>query len=118
MCRTFPEMIENRELKHYSARLKVFVQETGELLGYAEDLHIKGMKIKSNEPISDKKEIQIWFGASEKDEEEKRISLATYRIWSGFSDAVPRRYYSGLHFIDPTEEALVSIKALINELFE
>ncbi len=52
-------MIENRKLKRYSAHLKIFEQETGELLGYAEDLHIKGMKIKSKEPISDKKEIQI-----------------------------------------------------------
>jgi len=36
-----------RKLKRYSVRLKVFEQETGELLGYAENLHIDGMKIKS-----------------------------------------------------------------------
>ncbi len=67
------KLIENRKLKRYSVRLKVFTQETGELLGYAENLHTEGMKIKSKEPIPDEKEMQIWFVASREDEEEKRI---------------------------------------------
>jgi len=96
----------------------VFTQETGELLGYAENLNIEGMRIKSKEPIPDKKEIQIWFGASKENEEERRISLIAYRIWSSFSDTVPRHYYSGLHFTNPSEEALDSIQALIDELSE
>ena len=73
-------MTENRKLTRYSVRLKVFSQETGELLGYAEDFHTEGMKIKSKEPVPDKKEIQIWFGVIGKNEEEKRITLTAYRI--------------------------------------
>jgi len=111
-------LTENRKLKRYSVRLKVFTQETGEVLGYAEDLNVKGMKIQSEESIPDKKEIQIWIGASREDEEKGRISLTAYRMWSSFSDTVPRYYYSGLHFIDPSEEALDSIQKLIDELSE
>ncbi len=108
----------NRKLKRYSVRLKVFAQGTGKLLGYAENLHTEGMKIKSKEPIPDKKEIQIWIEVSKEDEEERRISLTAYRIWSSFSDTVPRHYYSGLHFINPSEETSDSIQELINELLE
>lgn len=105
-------LTENRKLTRYSVRLKVFTQGTGELIGYAEDLHTEGMKIKSKDPIPDKKEIQIWIRVPGKDEEENRIALTAYRVWSSFSDDVPRYYYSGLHFIDPSEEALDSIQEL------
>ncbi len=108
----------NRKLKRYSVRLKVFAQGTGKLLGYAENLHTEGMKIKSKEPIPDKKEIQIWIGVTKEDEEERQISLTAYRIWSSFSDTVPRHYYSGLHFIDPSEETSDSIQELIYKLLE
>jgi len=107
-----------RKLKRYSVRLKVFTQETGELLGYVDNLHTEGVKLKSKEPIPDKEEIHIWFVASEDDEKEKRISLTAFKVWSSFSETVPRYYYSGLHFIDPTEAALDSIQALIEELSE
>ncbi len=112
------KIAENRKLQRYAVRLKVFTQETGELLGYAENLHIEGMKIKSKEPIPDKKEIQFWIEVSKEDEEERRISLTAYRIWSSFSDTVPRYYYSGLYFIDSSEETTDSIQELIYELLE
>lgn len=111
-------MTDKRKLNRYSFRLKVFTQGAGELLGNAEDLHIEGMKIKSKEPIPDKKEIQIWFGASGTNEEEKRIALTACKVWSSFSDDAPRYWYSGLHFIDPTEEALDGIQKLIVEITE
>ena len=112
------KLTENRKLKRYSVRLKVFTQEPGVLLGYAEDLHVEGMQIRSKEPIPDEKEIQIWFGVSKEDEEDRRISLTAYRMWSSFSDTVPRYYYSGLQFVDPSEEALTRTQELIDELSE
>ena len=109
-------MEERRKLKRFSVRLKVFAQETGELLGYAENLHTEGMMLRSKEPIPDKKEIQIWFGTANEDEKQKRIPLTVYRIWSSFTDEFPRFYCSGLHFVDPSDEALDRIKRLIEEL--
>ncbi len=112
------KLSEYRKLKRYSARLKVFEQETGMLLGYTENLHTEGMKLMSKEPIPDKKEIQIFLGDSDADGKGEKILLSVFRIWSGFSDTVPRFYYSGLHFIDPSDEALDSIQAIIDELSE
>jgi hypothetical protein len=109
-------LTENRKLKRYSVRLKVFTQESDELLGYAEELHTEGIRIKSKESIPDKKEIKIWFGGSGVDEKEKRIAVTAYRVWSSFQDTVPRFYYSGLHFINPSEETLDSIQELIDEI--
>lgn len=109
-------MIENRKLTRYSVRLKVFTQETGELLGYAEDLHTQGMKIKSKKPLPDKKEILLWFGVSGDDEEDKRIVVKAYRVWSSFHDTIPRFYYAGLRFVDPSEEALDAIQSYLDEL--
>ena len=74
------------------------------------------MRIQSKEPITNEKEIKIWFGASREDKEERRISLLAYRNWSSFSDSVPRLYFSGLHFTNPSEEVLDSIQDLIDEL--
>ncbi|MFQ5659128.1 MAG: hypothetical protein ACE5GZ_01780 [Gammaproteobacteria bacterium] len=111
------KLYEHRKLKRYTVRLKVFDQKTGKLLGYAENLHTEGMKLMSKDPIPEKKEIQIWFGSNpEDDDKEKRISLTVYRIWSSFTDAVPRFYYSGLHFVDPSIEIQDNIQALVNDL--
>jgi len=112
------KLTENRKLKRYSVRLKVFTQETGELLGYTSNLHTEGMKIMGEIPLPDEKEIQIWFGASKEDEEEKRISLTACIIWRNFSNTTPIFYYSGFRFVNPPEEALDSIQELINELSE
>jgi len=115
---TLHKLTENRKLKRYSARLKVYGQETSELLGYAENLNIEGMKLMSEAPLPEENEIQIWFGASKEDEGERQISLLASRIWSSFSDTNPRFYYFGLHFTKPSEEALDSIQELIDELSE
>lgn len=109
-------MRERRKLKRYSTRLRVFNQETGELLGYAENFHTQGMMLMSKEPIPDKKEIHICFGIANEDTEQKKISLTTYKIWNSFTDTSPRLYCTGLFFSKPSNEALDKIKRLIEEL--
>ena len=107
---------EKRRLKRFSVRLKVFSQQTDELLGYAENLHIEGMMIVSKKPIQDKQELQIWFGAAKEDKRLNRIFLSTYKVWSSFTDNENRYYYSGLHFVSPSEEILDKIQSLIDDL--
>jgi len=114
-----PEPVKNRRaLKRYSVNLRVFNQETGAIVGYAKDLSISGMKLMSEEPIPEKTEIQIWFGASQDDKEEERIKLTAFSVWGSFTDTEPRHYYTGLHFSDPSEAALDRIQALIHSLNE
>lgn len=108
--------IDNRRLPRYSTRLKVFDQETGDLIGYTEDLHLKGIKLSSDEPVQEGKEIRIWLETSSEEKNPERISLHAYRVWSAFSDTDPRYYYTGLHFIDTSEETLDSLQVIIENL--
>ena len=109
-------MTEKRQLKRYTVRLKVHRQDNGALLGYAEDMNVKGMMLMSKDPIPDKQEINIWFGADNTDLEENKIVVTVYKIWGAFTDTVPRLYSSGLQFIAPSNDAMDAIEELINEL--
>lgn len=109
---------EKRRLKRFSVRLKVYSQLTDELLGYAENLHIEGLMILSQVPIHDNQELQIWFGTSKEDKRTNRIFLSAYKVWSSFTDDDHRHYYSGLHFVSPSEDTLDKIQTLLYDLHE
>ncbi len=40
---------DNRKLKRYSVKLKVYEQKSGKIIGYIEDISIHGMNVKSTE---------------------------------------------------------------------
>ncbi len=107
---------EKRRLKRFSVRLKVYSQHTDELLGYAGNLHIEGMMIASRKPIQDNQEIQIWFGATKDEKRLNRIFISGYKVWESFTDNDERYYYSGLHFVSPSEETLDKIQSLLDNL--
>ena|GEM_PF-4271563 len=104
---------EKRRLKRFSVHLKVYSQLTDELLGYAENLHTAGMMLVSKKPIPEKQEILIWFGATKEEKRLNRIFLSAYKVWNSFTDTEDRLYYSGLHFVSPSEETMDNIELLI-----
>jgi len=107
---------EKRRLKRFSVRLKVYSQQTDELLGYAENLHIEGMMIGSKKPIPTNQELQIWFGATKDEKRLNRIFISGYKVWESFTDNDERYYYSGLHFVSPSEETLDKIQSFLDDL--
>lgn len=107
---------EKRRLKRFSVRLKVYSQKTDELIGYAENLNMDGMMITTKKPIPCKHEISIWFGATKEEKRLSRIFLTTYKVWESFTDTQDRLYFSGLHFVSPSEETLDRIQSLLYEL--
>lgn len=107
---------EKRRLKRFSARLKVYSQLTDELLGYSDNLHTEGMRIVSKKPIPKNQELQIWFGATKEEKKLNRIFLSAYKVWESFTDNDDRFYYSGLHFVSPSEETLDKIQSLLDDL--
>lgn len=108
---------ERRKFTRYSCRLKVYLEESNQLLGYAEDIHLEGMRLKSEQPTQENTELKVWFGLSPHDKDASRkISLSMYRVWSGFSDCENRFHYSGMHFSNPSEDALDGIQELIHDL--
>jgi len=84
---------------------------TGELLGFAENIHMEGMKIMSKLPIPANKELMVWL---EKTDAHLRIPVSISRVWSSFLDSDPVIYYSGVHLINPTRETLDGLQALID----
>ena len=113
------EWTEQRKFKRFNTQMKVFTQETDELLGYAKNLNLEGLKLKSIEPIvDDGKVIQIWSRASKDGDNEKRILLSARKRWGTFPYTVPRIFNSGLYFINLSEEASDSIENLTLELSE
>ena len=107
---------ERRRLKRFSVRLKVYLQASDELLGYAENLHHKGMMIVTKEPIAKNQELSIWFGASKEEKRLNRIFVSAYKVWESFTDSEERFYYSGLHFVAPSEETQDKILSLLDEI--
>jgi len=107
---------EKRRLKRFSVRLKVYSQQTDELIGYAENLHTDGMMISSKKPIPSKQELSIWFGATKEEKRLNRIFLRSYKVWESFTDTKDRLYYSGLHFVSPSEKTLDKIQSLLYDV--
>lgn len=107
---------EKRRLKRFSARLKVYSQINDELIGYSKNLHIEGMMIVTKEPIQKNQELEIWFGASKEEKRLNRIFVSAYKVWESFTDNGDRFYYSGLHFVAPSEGTLDKIQNLIYSL--
>lgn len=113
------QTVEKRKFKRYSCRLKVYQQATNELLGYAEDIQLEGMRLKSTLPIPEKVELNVYLGVMPYDKNaDQKISLSMYRVWSGFPDDDSQFHYSGMHFVNPSEEALDGIQELIEFLNE
>ena len=107
---------EKRRLKRFSSRLKVYSQLTDDLIVYSENLHIEVMMIVTREPIPKNQELQIWFGATKEEKRLNRIFISAYKVWESFTDDDERFYYSGLHFVAPSEEVLDKIQTLLYEL--
>lgn len=107
------KLAENRRLRRHKVRLKVFERESGELLGYAENLHIRGMKLVGKITPPTNTEIKIWL---EMDDEEEKIPLTIFRVWSSFFDTVPVFYCTGLHFVNPSDEIMDKIQTYIDKL--
>ncbi|MGK0298592.1 MAG: hypothetical protein ACI9XC_002214 [Gammaproteobacteria bacterium] len=107
-----------RKFQRYSVRLKIYNEESGTLIGYAEDISIYGINIRSVKPFPDGKEVNIWFGTTEHNRKEDKISLTVFKIWGAFPDTLPRLYSTGLHFVMPSEDALDAIQNLIGDLTE
>lgn len=110
------EIKEKRRLKRFSSNLKVYSQDTDELIGYAENIHTEGMMIVTQKSMPKNQELKIWFGATKEGKRLNRIFLTAYKVWESFTDTKNRLYYSGLHFVDPGETTLDKIQELLYEL--
>ena len=80
------------------------------------NLSIDGMMIVTKKPLTKNQELSLWFGAEKNEKRLNRIFLSAYTIWTSFTEDKDRAYYSGLHFVSPSEATLDSIQELIYDL--
>ena len=109
------QLQEKRKQERFSVRLKVYSQLNDEMIGYAKNLSLNGMMIATKRPLPNKKEIQIWFGATKEEKRMNRIFVYAYKVWESFTEDSERFYYSGLHFFNPSESTLDKIQTLIDD---
>lgn len=105
---------ERRRAQRYSTRLSLIEQDTGEVLGYCDEISLSGVRLISETPLPDKQELRVWLGRTE---DYTGIPLSLFRVWKAFSDSDPRSYYAGLHIIDINKETQEKLQELIDELF-
>ena len=105
------QLEEKRKLRRYLIRLRVIDRSTGELLGFAENIHMEGMKIMSKSPIPPNQELMVWL---ERTDAHPRIPVSIFRVWNSFLDSDPVIYCAGVHFINPSHEALDGIRTLMD----
>jgi len=110
------DIAERRRAKRFSARLKIYDCETGDLIGYCEDLSISGLRLMSETPLPANKEIRAWLDRNENNSG-TGISLTLFRVWQAFSETARRYYYTGMHIINPDEQTLDQLQDLIDNLF-
>ena len=105
-----------RNTPRFSVNLKVYEQGSRNILGYARDLSIQGLQLMSTEPLSMRQEIRLFLDPGDTRDTESRIELSAYGVWTSFTDTMPRLYYSGLHFIEPSEQTQDRILELLEAL--
>jgi hypothetical protein len=96
-----------RKFHRYSVRLKVYNEDSGILIWYADDISIYELNLRSVKPFPEGKEVKIWFGTSKQDRSEYKMSLTVFKVWGAFPNSLPRLYSTGLHM--PSEDALDAV---------
>lgn len=95
--------------------LRVFDQETQNLIGHVVDITTEGMKVISDNRIPVGQVFNVWLDVPQEDGERKRISLQARSLWSERATN-PDFYDTGFHLVNPTPEAVHSIRLVIDDL--
>lgn len=105
---------ERRALKrwHLIFYLRVFNQDTEELLGHIIDISESGMMLVSDAPIPVHQEFHVWIDVPEEVGPRQRIHLQAYSLWSR-NDINPDFYDTGFRLTNTTSRAMYHIETLI-----
>lgn len=95
--------------------LRAFDQDAQNLIGHVVDITTAGMKLISDNPIPVDREFNVWLDVPQEDGERKRIYLKAHSLWSERA-ANPDFYDTGFHLVNPTPEAVHSIRLVIDDL--
>ena len=94
--------------------LRVYNQETEELLGHVVDIHKDGLRLVSDNPIPLKRRFQLWIDVPKEHTTHQRIFFEAESMWSG-RDVNPDFYDTGFRIINIGASALLQLQLLIEE---
>ena len=106
----------NRRLKRWYLvmYLRVFDEDTGELLGHVVDINKHGIRLVSDKPIPPNQTFRLWVDVPKENAPRQRIHLEAESLWSG-QDVNPDYYDTGFRLQNISTQALLQLQLLIEE---
>ncbi|MCU0809231.1 MAG: PilZ domain-containing protein [Candidatus Contendobacter sp.] len=94
--------------------LRVFDQDTGELLGHIVDINKEGIRLVSDKPIPLNQIFRLWVDVPKENAPRQRIHLEVESLWSG-RDVNPDFYATGFRIQNISTQALLQLQLLIED---
>ena len=111
-----PPGAEKRQLKRWYLvmYLRVFNEDTGELLGHVVDINKHGIRLVSDKPIPPNQTFRLWVDVPKENAPRQRIHLEAESLWCG-QDVNPDYYDTGFRLQNISTQALLQLQLLIEE---
>lgn len=94
--------------------LRVFDEDTGELLGHVVDINKEGIRLVSDKPIPLNQTFRLWVDVPKENAPRQRIHLEVESLWSQ-PDVNPDFYATGFRIHNTGTQTLVQLQLLIEE---
>ncbi len=116
MSLTDPPGVEKRRLKRWYLvlYLRVYDQDTNELLGHIVDINKEGMRLVSDKPLPLSRTSRLWVDVPKEGASRQRIELEAESLWTG-RDVNPDFYDTGFRMLNISTQALLQLQLLIEE---
>ncbi len=113
---TDPPGSEKRRIKRWYLvlYLRVYDQDTNELLGHIVDINKEGMRLVSDKPIELNRIYRLWVDVPKEGTPRQRIQLEGESLWTG-RDVNPDFYDTGFRMLNISTQSLLQLQLLIEE---
>jgi hypothetical protein len=107
---------EQRKLKRWYLvmYLRVYDQDTQELLGHIVDINKDGIRLVSDKPIAPNRTFRLWLDVPRESSSHRRIFLEAESLWCG-RDINPDFYDTGFRILNIGASALLQLQLMIEE---
>lgn len=94
--------------------LRVYIEDTDELLGHIVDISKDGMRLVSDRPTPINQSFRLWVDVPKESASRQRIHLEAESLWTG-KDVNPDFYDTGFRILNISTQALLQLQLLIEE---
>lgn len=112
-----PAGAEKRRLKRWYLilYLRVYNEDTQELLGHIVDINREGMRLVSDKPIPLNQTYRLWLDVPREHASRQRIHLEAESLWTG-RDVNPDFFDTGFRIKNISTQTMLQLQMLIEEL--